>query len=290
MDSKMLKHWRTRSLEEEMTRFVLQITCALSETRNQGCLTPAHAKRGQKCTVIPNSGKEHCDSRDKAKSSFVRLQNPPLLLSRALSSEYPEKTSHYIICTSPVRFKVFKMPFKLYQGQQLTAIFKCTGADVRLRSIVAFQEDTVLGGHFRDIITGTRFGAFAEPVRGKRGVSQRQGRPDELSSSDQSLLTTNSIRDYRTANRHLTRPPGMRMTSPEVGGRGDISSQLNTVSCRLSKTRDCFPTLAVRMYNCLPQHLKALESRDFECRFRKWFLANPLYSIRDFFENASNIA
>ncbi|KAG8288300.1 hypothetical protein J6590_018820 [Homalodisca vitripennis] len=68
------------------------------------------------------------------------------------------------------------------------------------------------------------------------------------------------------------------------------SSQLNTVSCRLSKTRDCFPALAVRMYNCLPQHLKALESRDFECRLRKWSLANPLYSIKDFFENASNIA
>ncbi|KAG8280003.1 hypothetical protein J6590_091724 [Homalodisca vitripennis] len=57
---------------------------------------------------------------------------------------------------------------------------------------------------------------------------------------------------------------------------------------RLGKTRDCFPALAVRMYNCLPQHLKAL--KDFECRLRKWSLANPLYSIRDFFENASNIA
>ncbi|KAG8301598.1 hypothetical protein J6590_049751 [Homalodisca vitripennis] len=68
------------------------------------------------------------------------------------------------------------------------------------------------------------------------------------------------------------------------------SSQLNTVSCRLSKTRDCFPALAVRMYNCLLQHHKALESRDFECRLRKWSLANPLYSIKDFFENASNIA
>ncbi|KAG8260586.1 hypothetical protein J6590_093830 [Homalodisca vitripennis] len=56
------------------------------------------------------------------------------------------------------------------------------------------------------------------------------------------------------------------------------------------KTRDCFPALAVRMYNSLPQHLKALESRDFECRLRKWSLANPLYLIKDFFENASNIA
>ncbi|KAG8258948.1 hypothetical protein J6590_021743 [Homalodisca vitripennis] len=53
------------------------------------------------------------------------------------------------------------------------------------------------------------------------------------------------------------------------------SSQLNTVSCRLSKTRYCFPALA---------------SRDFECRLRKWSLANPLYSIKDFFEIASNIA
>ncbi|KAG8284760.1 hypothetical protein J6590_096011 [Homalodisca vitripennis] len=68
------------------------------------------------------------------------------------------------------------------------------------------------------------------------------------------------------------------------------SSQLNTVSCTLGKTRDCFPALAVRMYNCLPQHLKALENRDFECRLGKWSLANPLYSIRDFFKNVSNIA
>uniref|UniRef100_A0A1B6KML7 Reverse transcriptase domain-containing protein n=1 Tax=Graphocephala atropunctata TaxID=36148 RepID=A0A1B6KML7_9HEMI len=83
-----------------------------------------------------------------------------------------------------------------------------------------------------------------------------------------------------------------------LGTRGEVQdayrlrngSEVNRVFCRLSKTRDCFPTLAIKLYNCLPQHLKALECVDFDSRIRNWFLANPLYSVKDFIDNASNIA
>lgn len=60
---------------------------------------------------------------------------------------------------------------------------------------------------------------------------------------------------------------------------------LDVPYCRLSKSRDCYPVIAQRMFNKLPTAVRALELKKFSVRMREWLRRRPYYSVREFFED-----
>lgn len=58
---------------------------------------------------------------------------------------------------------------------------------------------------------------------------------------------------------------------------------LNVPFCRLSKMKDCFPTLAYRMFNLLPLSVRQLKDSAFKKRVKKWLLDEAFYSLEEFF-------
>jgi hypothetical protein len=64
---------------------------------------------------------------------------------------------------------------------------------------------------------------------------------------------------------------------------------LDVPFCRLSKTRDSFPTLAIKIYNHLPTSLRNLDCRKFKLKLKNWLRTKPYYSLREFFEDTTDI-
>ena len=62
------------------------------------------------------------------------------------------------------------------------------------------------------------------------------------------------------------------------------ASSINVPYRRLSKTKDCFPVLAMKMFNTLPESVRSLEFGSFKTKLKSWLLSCPLYSLREFFE------
>ncbi|KAG8269471.1 hypothetical protein J6590_108287 [Homalodisca vitripennis] len=62
---------------------------------------------------------------------------------------------------------------------------------------------------------------------------------------------------------------------------------LDVPFCRLSKKKNCYPSLALRMYNALPDNLKELNPPHFETQLKSWLLCRPFYSVGEFFDALS---
>lgn len=60
-------------------------------------------------------------------------------------------------------------------------------------------------------------------------------------------------------------------------------ADLDTPFCRLSKQRDCYPVLAIRLYNNLDEATRNLPPKEFTSRIKDQLKARPLYSINEFF-------
>lgn len=79
----------------------------------------------------------------------------------------------------------------------------------------------------------------------------------------QNFPTRNTVHTYRT--RH--------------------NQEIDLPFCRLSKTKNAFPTIALKIYNNLPQEIKNLETRKFDKVLKAWLVGRPLYSLDEFFKN-----
>lgn len=62
------------------------------------------------------------------------------------------------------------------------------------------------------------------------------------------------------------------------------NEHLDLPFCRLSKKKGCFPQLALRMFNHLPQSMKTLAYPEFKSSLKTWLLARPFYSLGEFFD------
>lgn len=77
--------------------------------------------------------------------------------------------------------------------------------------------------------------------------------------------------------------------------RGDIHT-LNTRSrnlidapfCRLSKTANCFPNLAIKLYNSVDEGVKKLPEKVFFKRMSQELKVRPLYTVEEFFEDPTS--
>ncbi|XP_054260026.1 uncharacterized protein LOC128984710 [Macrosteles quadrilineatus] len=55
--------------------------------------------------------------------------------------------------------------------------------------------------------------------------------------------------------------------------------------CRLSRTKDAFPVMALRLTNKLPVAVRDLNHNQFQARLKCWLKARPYYSLKEFFED-----
>jgi len=80
--------------------------------------------------------------------------------------------------------------------------------------------------------------------------------------------------------------------------RGELHSldlrhghSLNIPYCRLNKKKECFPILALKMYNMLPAGVKSLEENSFRTKMKSWLIGRAYYSLKEFFDdNFSDLA
>lgn len=62
-------------------------------------------------------------------------------------------------------------------------------------------------------------------------------------------------------------------------------TKLDVPRCRLSKSLDRFPNLALRCYNKLPEEVKSLGEKCFRKVLKTWLLAAAYYSLQEFFDD-----
>ena len=65
---------------------------------------------------------------------------------------------------------------------------------------------------------------------------------------------------------------------------------LDIPRCRLSKTRDSFPSIGLRMFNRLPGHIQELPNKIFHSKLKDWLVTRPFYSIQEFFDEDMDIS
>ncbi|XP_039277700.1 uncharacterized protein LOC120349987 [Nilaparvata lugens] len=61
-------------------------------------------------------------------------------------------------------------------------------------------------------------------------------------------------------------------------------AKIDVPFCRLNKKRDCFPVLAQKIFNALPDMVRDLDDRSFGGRIRAWLRGMPFYSVAEYFE------
>jgi hypothetical protein len=88
----------------------------------------------------------------------------------------------------------------------------------------------------------------------------------------------------------------VKKQSPLLAKRGDQhhhntrgKQNINIPFCRLSKKKDCFPVLSMKLFNALPVSIRDLELRSFEARMKRWLLENPFYNITEYFDALSHL-
>lgn len=59
---------------------------------------------------------------------------------------------------------------------------------------------------------------------------------------------------------------------------------INVPMCRLSKTRDSFPMIALRMFRSLPMEVQLLPLEKFKNKIARDLKLHPLYSVQEFFD------
>jgi hypothetical protein len=74
--------------------------------------------------------------------------------------------------------------------------------------------------------------------------------------------------------------------------RGEVHSystrgrvNLDVPRRRLSRVKDCFPVLAVRMFNCLPRVVRERSVSVFKTSLSRWLIARSFYRLEDFFND-----
>lgn len=74
--------------------------------------------------------------------------------------------------------------------------------------------------------------------------------------------------------------------------RSDIHSyetrkkgNIDIPSCRLSRTRDSFPAVAIKMFNHLNSELRSLELGKFKRKMSQYLCQKPLYSVSEYFDS-----
>ena len=59
--------------------------------------------------------------------------------------------------------------------------------------------------------------------------------------------------------------------------------QIDLPFCRLSK-KNCFPVMAMRMFNLLPASVRDLEAKNFRTKIEAWLKNSPYYNLKESFE------
>lgn len=64
---------------------------------------------------------------------------------------------------------------------------------------------------------------------------------------------------------------------------------LTYLSDVLSKKKDCFPILALPLYNALPPKFKMLCDRTFKRNLENWLKMNSLYSLYEYYRTSRDM-